>query len=254
MLELLNQRPRGSEVNLAVIACSKGAEVYSIVWSIRSARPDLNLKVTAVDISRGVVEFAAAGAYSRDGDPVARSNGGAATRSALTVKDQVLRGRYVSIFERMDDGEIAGMFEMRSGEAKVKEWLKAGITWVCDDATDPAFIASVHDQDVVVANRFLCHMPPATAEKCLRNLGRMVKAGGYIFVSGVDLEVRTKVARDLKWQPVPQMIQEVHEGDKSVLEGWPVNYWGLEPFCTDRRDWMLRYASVFQVPGRPAEK
>jgi hypothetical protein len=77
----------------------------------------------------------------------------------------------------------------------------------------------------------------------------MVKPGGYIFVSGVDLDLRAKVAQDLRWQPVRQMIKEVHEGDRSVLHGWPGNYWALEPFSSHRHDWVLRYASVFQVPG-----
>lgn len=52
-------------------------------------------------------------------------------------------------------------------------------------------------QDIVVANRFLCHIQPEEAEACLRNVARLVKPGGYLFVSGVDLGVRTKVARDL---------------------------------------------------------
>ena len=48
----------------------------------------------------------------------------------------------------------------------------------------------------MVANRFLCHMQPAEAETCLRRLAGLVNPGGYLFVSGVDLEVRTKVARE----------------------------------------------------------
>lgn len=248
MVELLNQKPRGAELHLAVIACSKGAEVYSIVSSIRSARPDLKLKVTAIDIAREIVEFAAAGVYLLDVAAKGQSDAAVVAQTALTAKDQTLRGHYASIFERMDDEEIAAMFDVRSGEARIKPWLREGIAWACGDATDPEFISSLRDQDVVVANRFLCHMPPMIAANCLRNLGRMVKPGGYMFVSGVDLEVRAKVARDLDWQPVRQMIKQVHEGDRSVLDGWPGNYWALEPFSSRRRDWVLRYASVFQVP------
>src|SRR6266850_6042352 len=37
MRRLVNQKPPGSRLNLAVIACSKGAEVYSILSAIRSA-------------------------------------------------------------------------------------------------------------------------------------------------------------------------------------------------------------------------
>ena len=249
MLQVLKQKPHGAEVAVAVIACSKGAEVYSIVSSIRSERPDLKLKVTAVDISREIVDFAAAGIYLLDVAREEQSGTARVARSALTTKDQTLRGRYASMFERMDDEEITSMFEVRSGEAQIKPWLREGIAWMCGDATDPEFMGTLRNQDVVVANRFLCHMPPAIAADCLRNLGRLVKPGGHIFVSGVDLEVRARVAQDLRWRPVRQMIKEVHEGDRSVLDGWPGNYWALEPFSSHRRDWVLRYASVFQVPG-----
>jgi len=41
----------------------------------------------------------------------------------------------------------------------------------------------------VVANRFLCHMEPPDAQNCLRNIGRLVKPGEYLFVTGIDLDV-----------------------------------------------------------------
>src|SRR5271167_4073457 len=40
MLRLLEQRAEGSSLSITVLACSKGAEVYSILWAIRSAGPD----------------------------------------------------------------------------------------------------------------------------------------------------------------------------------------------------------------------
>ena len=76
-------------------------------------------------------------------------------------------------------------------------------------------------------------MAPADAEKCLRNIARLVGPGGYLFVSGVDLEVRTKVALDLGWKPVAELMAEIHDGDPSVRADWPLQWWGLEPL--DRR-------------------
>ena len=103
-----------------------------------------------------------------------------------------------------------------------------------------------------MANGFLCHMPPVEAEACLRNVARLVKSGGYLFVSGVDLGVRSKVARELGWTPVTDLIMEIHEGDAPLRHDWPLEYWGLEPFDLDRGDWKHRYASVFQLPERAA--
>jgi hypothetical protein len=91
------------------------------------------------------------------------------------------------------------------------------------------------------------------AEDCLRNLARLVKPGGYLFVSGVDLGVRSKVARKLGWRPVAELISDIHEGDPSLRRDWPLEYWGLEPFDQGRVDWKTRYASVFQHGGAFSE-
>jgi hypothetical protein len=47
---LSNRRPQNSTLSITVLACSNGAEVYSILWTIRSERPDLKLIVNAIDI------------------------------------------------------------------------------------------------------------------------------------------------------------------------------------------------------------
>jgi hypothetical protein len=86
----------------------------------------------------------------------------------------------------------------------------------------------------------------------LCSLARLVKPGGYLFVSGIDLDVRTKVAIDLGWIPVPDLLEEIHNGDPSVRRDWPWRYWGLEPFDSKRPDWRTHYAAVFQL-GSPKE-
>ena len=51
-------------LDISVLACSKGAEVYSILWIMRSARPDLKISMHALDISQEILEFAERGVYS----------------------------------------------------------------------------------------------------------------------------------------------------------------------------------------------
>jgi SAM-dependent methyltransferase len=154
-----------------------------------------------------------------------------------------------TIFARLTDEERLGLFHDYGERLKVREWLKAGITWRVGDATEPQLIDRLGPQDMVFANNFLCHMYPRDAEKCLRNVVRLVKPGGYLFVSGIDLNVRTKVARDLMLEPVPGFVDEIHNADPSLLKGWPFNYWGLEPMDKRKPDWKIRYSSVFRVPG-----
>ena len=180
MRRLAQQKAHGSTLRIAVLACSIGAEVYSILWTIRSARPDLKVVLCAVDISKEILNFAEKGIYAPNTSELVGA----------------------PIFERLTAHEKREMFDWEGDQAKVKSWLREGIAWRLGDAADPELIRGLGPQDMVVASNFLCHMAPADAEKCLRNIGQLVSPGGYLFVSGVDLDVRTKVALDLGWEPV----------------------------------------------------
>lgn len=222
---LCTQKSNGTPLRIAVMACSKGAEVYSLMWTIRSARPDLKVMMHAVDMSKEVLEFARKGIYS-----------------LITPE---FTG--APLFERMTREEMEQMFEKDGDHVEIKSWIKGGITWHLGDARDPEILNDLGPQDMVVASNFLCHMEPPDAERCLRNIARLVNPGGYLFVSGIDLDVRTKVAHDLGWNPLVDLIKEIHEGDPVMRVDWPWKYWGLEPFNKRRQDWNVRYASGFVV-------
>jgi chemotaxis methyl-accepting protein methylase len=147
MRRLVEQEPDRSTLRIAVLACSAGAEIYSILCTIRSARPDLKVLVRAVDISKEILNFAEKGVYASD------------TRGLVGS----------SIFERLTAYEMEHMFDSEGDEARVKPWLREGTTWQLGDASSPELILFLGPQDIVVANNFLCHMEPPAAENCLRN-------------------------------------------------------------------------------------
>ena len=222
---LIGDADRDGPIRIAVLGCSIGVEVYSIIWTLRANRPDLELVIQAVDISPAVVEVAERGVYS-------------AAASELVN---------ASIFEALTDDERAAMFESDDGEATVKPWLRDGITWQVGDACDPELIARLGPQDLVVANNFLCHMAPVAAERGLRTLARLVRPGGHLFVAGVDLDLRTRVALELGWEPVVELRDEIHDGDRLVRSDWPWRWWGLEPLDRRRPDWETRYSAAFRI-------
>jgi chemotaxis methyl-accepting protein methylase len=225
MGRLAQQKPHGSTLRIAVLGCSIGAEVYSILWTIRATRPDLKVLLDAVDVSQEMLSFAEKGVYAPD--------------SSQFVSD--------SIFERLTEAEMVEMFDWKGDQAEVKSWLREGITWHLGDAADPDLVDILGPQDMVVASNFLCHMVPSDAEKCLGNVAQLVSPGGYLFVSGVDLDIRTKIALDLGWEPMRELIVEVHDGDRSVRADWPWEWWGLEPLNRKRQDWQTRYAAAFRI-------
>lgn len=218
-------RPHGASFDLAVLGCSIGAEVYSVLWTIRAARPDLEVRTVALDISPEVLAVAERAVYSSEA-------------SALVGW---------SIFARLSATEREQIFDWDGNEGTVKPWIRAGIRFRLGDAADPEIIRTLGPQDMVLASNFLCHMEPAAARSCLRNIGRLVKPGGHLLVVGVDLDVREALARELGWQPVPELIREIHEGDADVRRDWPFEWWGLEPLDERRGDWQLRYGAIFRL-------
>jgi SAM-dependent methyltransferase len=222
---LVSRKEKGARLNVTVLACSTGAEAYSIAWTIKAARPDLQLTMRAVDISPKAVEHAREGVYPF----------GTLQLSGTKVLDGVTPEEREQIFNISGD------------RATVKSWIRKGIEWHVGDAGDPEITAAFGPQDLVTANNFLCHMEPPDAERCLRNIARLVAPQGYLFVSGIDLDVRTKVARDLEWEPLQELIEEIHDGDAYLRSYWPSRYGGLEPLNRKRRDWRIRYAAGFLV-------
>jgi polysaccharide pyruvyl transferase WcaK-like protein/chemotaxis methyl-accepting protein methylase len=225
MRRIAQKKDSGGPFRIAVLGCSIGVEVYSIIWTLRSSRPDLELTVRAVDISPEVLEVAALGVYGPEASEMVDA----------------------PIFRGLTESERGEMFDWDGDEGRIKPWLREGVTWEVGDASDPNLMASLGSQDVVVANNFLCHMPPRPAHLCLRNLARLVSPGGYLFVTGVDLDVRTKVALELGWEPIPEMRAEIHDGDPLVRSDWPWRWWGLEPLDRRRPEWETRYSAVFRV-------
>jgi SAM-dependent methyltransferase len=181
--------------------------------------------MSAVDISKEVLELAQKGVYS------------------LNIPELVGE----PIFKHMTEEEMGQIFEREEDRVKIQPWIKEEIIWHLGDAGDPDILDALGTQDLVVANNFLCHMDPPDAERCLRNIARLVTPGGYLFVSGIDLEIRAKVARDLKWKPISDLMQDIHDGDPAMQGDWPWKWWGLEPFNQRRHDWKVRYASGFQL-------
>ena len=252
---LLDHKPYGSHVDIAVLACSKGAEVYSIAWAIRSSRPDLQLNIYAVDISQEILNFALRGIYSLESPDAIPVRPYQMSEDRESVGWNTSRDQNAWMFERMSGEEIDAIFEINDNQASIRSCFRQGITWIREDAGNSSLKTAIGPQDIVVANRFLCHMKPEPAKTCLRNIAKMVKPGGYLFVSGIDLDVRTSVALEMGWQPIPDLLREIHDGDDSIRRGWPLEYWGLEPLDDSRTDWQIRYASVFQVSEKvPCER
>ena len=133
---------------MTVLACSKGAEVYSINWAIRSVRPDLELRIHAVDISSEILQFAKRGVFSIDGlDTLKRKT------ADEDVAWNTCRDQNAAIFERMTEEEIMSMRDVEGDQARIKPELREEIVWR-KGMLAIRLVQLIGLQDIVVANRF----------------------------------------------------------------------------------------------------
>jgi len=217
--DLLPETPPGVPVKIASIGCSTGAELYSALWLIRRARPTQAIQALGIDMAEECVQAASRGVYPFRVVEVA----------AISETS----------YERLMTKEGKTLV--------VQDWVKDAVTWAVGDACSPDLVARFGLQDVVVANNFLFAMSPDRAETCLRNLTRLVAPSGYLVVSGVDLDLRSRILKELGFLPVTARCEEIHAAE-DVHTAWPLRFWGLEPIDRAREDWPARYATVFRSP------
>lgn len=224
--DLVTVWPAERPLRVASIACSSGAELYSVLWALRTARPDLRITGVGMDLSSEAVARAREARYRR------------------TDKE----------LQRIDDARLArltapgGLFEVAGDTLVVRPEVRADTRWVVSDALDPALSHNLGLQDIVLANNVLCHLADDVVEVCFHNLARLLAPGAVLGTYGVDLDVKTRCIRDIGLRAIPSRVAEAYEADQAAQQAWPLIYWGREPFDPRRSDWLERYASVYAVP------
>jgi 2-polyprenyl-3-methyl-5-hydroxy-6-metoxy-1,4-benzoquinol methylase len=216
--EIFTRLEHLESLKITIIGCSEGAEVFSILHTYQKARNCADLNVSAFDIDESALEVAKTGRFNTD----------ARVLSTLTPE------------------EIDELFDKDGVELQVKDKFR-NIDWHLQDPTREPLTSNHPKQDIVIANRFLFHMDCKEQYRALKAIVSMVRPGGYLFVSGVDLGVRTRVANEFNLLPIQELIEEIHAGDETMTMDWPIQRWGLEPLSKKERDWKTRYCSVFQV-------
>lgn len=220
--DLVLEMPPGRPVKVLSIGCSTGAELYSALWLIRTARPTREVEALGVDISEECIQAASRGVYPFRVPEVAMAGVSETSHETLLTR----KGKTLV----------------------VQDWVKEGVRWAVGDACSPDLAARFGLHDVVLANNFLFHMSPERAGACLKNLARLVAPGGHLIVSGVDLDLRSSVLGELGFVPVTARCEEIHAAEDTHA-AWPLLFWGLEPIDHTRPDWAARYATIFRSPA-----
>lgn len=219
VVDFLGGATRENPLRIVVVACSMGAEAYSIASVLRQRHPQLAFEVDAFDIDRGVIEIARSATYEVDW--VRRKDHVTAEFTAATFDE--IEGRFVV------RPEIARHVRCRVG-----------------DILDTQAVSRIAAADVVYAQNMMCNMQRPMARRAFTNIARLLAPRAALFVDGMDLDMRSSMTRALGLEPLDWQVERIHEEARQVRGlRYPWFATGLEPFDAGRRDRVRRYATVF---------
>lgn len=234
--------PPGAGLQVASVACSTGVELYSTVFFLRTARPDLNVAGLGIDLSEGVVAAAREGVYRWDRPASGRglfAPGPPELKPDLAVAEE---------------GWQSALFVEENGSVRVKDWVRRGTSWLVADARNPGLADLMKPQDIVLANNFLGPMDDHDAERSLRNVAALVRPGGLLVVDGVDLDLKVRVLSSIGATPQLDRLEAIYHADPTK-RGWPWIRWAHEPIDRTRPDWELRYSTLYVLgASRPVPR
>lgn len=213
------------KLRVTSVGCSTGAELYSLLYLLRCFRPGLPIEAHGIDVVEEAVEAARVGIYRDD-------------RSAV-------RGPW-SELSLLSPETLEAMFDpLTDGSFRAKDWLRELVHWRVGDATDARLLDTIGEQDLVLANNFLGPMEDRTAERVMRNLATLVAPNGLLVLDGVNLDLKSRVVRDLGFLPILDRFEEIYHADLSKRD-WPWTRWSHEPIDRKKDDWRYRYAMIFR--------
>lgn len=210
---------RKDKLKIHVLGCSYGAEPVTIASQLTGTRPEIAFQIHARDIESAMIDRAMQGRYT---------------------PDEVCRGEFVTA------EFIRRTFDRDGGDYVVKPALRARIEYGVASALDPDLKDGMGEADLVFAQNFLFHLPPAQARRAFLNICGLLAPRSVLFIDGMDTAMRVKLTRQLDLCPVEEGIEEIHNDarrDRGVH--WASCYWGREPFSQRSRQWKRKFGTVF---------
>jgi chemotaxis methyl-accepting protein methylase len=221
--DLVRDWSRAPRLRIASIGCGTGAELYSALWSAHTTRPDLEIVGLGLDLSEASLAAAHVARYSRVGRELERLTD--------TNVDALIAG---------------GLFIDEGDSVTVPGWYRECVRWELAGPFDATLGGRLGAQDIVFVNNVLCHFQDSQAEQALRNIAGLIDRGGYLFLAGVNPDVKVPVITSLGLTPMGERVEELYNGDANALTRWPMASRAPEPFDRTRRDWLLRYGTIFR--------
>jgi chemotaxis protein methyltransferase CheR len=221
---ILDHLGRNARLNITLLACSSGAEPYTIASWLLQAEPGLDFHIRASDLHPEMVARAQIGRYTAD---------------EARHSDYITQSFLDATLVRDGDEYVV--------RREVRERVSFSVASLLDgDGLRETFGLA----DLVIAQNVLCHLPPETAAQAFANLVSLAKPGGAMMLEGMDLDLREQLTEEHQLEPFTENLRRVFEETRvhTPLKWWRY-YWGVEPFIGLRSNATRRYATAFRRPA-----
>lgn len=224
VLEFLgNPQQSGERLNILLMACSSGAEVYTIASWLMQQVPKLDFHIYASDLHEELVNYARAGKYT---------------------SDEVLHSDYIS------QPFIEATFEQRDGGYVVRPEIRARTSFRQANLLDgDGLRKSFEKAPLVIAQNVLFHLPPPQATTAFENIVSLMTPHAALLLEGMDLGLRSNMTARHGLRPLPYDVRQIYEETRvHTPRDWWNYYWGMEPYTPFHPDRERRYATIFVRP------
>jgi chemotaxis methyl-accepting protein methylase len=210
----------GERLDILLMACSSGAEVYTIASWLMQQVPGLNFHIHASDLHDELVEYARAGKYTRD---------------------EVLHSEYI------DQPFIDATFEQVDGGYVVRPEIRARTSFRQANLLDGDGLRKHFGKaPLVIAQNVLFHLSPANATIAFENLVSLTTSRAVLLLEGMDLGLRSALTARHGLRPLPTDARQIYEETRvHTPPDWWNYYWGVEPYTPFHPDRERRYATIF---------
>jgi chemotaxis protein methyltransferase CheR len=219
VLDYLGGAPKDRPLEIVVLACSNGAEAYTIASFLTKRLPALDFRITAADLHEEMIEYGRAGSY---------------------LPQEALQSEFI-------DKEFAeSTFDKVGDRYVVKPEIRSRVTFKQANLLDEALAQQFAPADVVTAQNVLFHLKPRDARKAFQNLVKILKPRSALLVDGMDQPLRVALTSEQGLEPLRFKAREIYNESRihTPVDWWRY-YWGSEPYSPLRRDRARRYGTIF---------
>lgn len=215
--------PRTLSIN--ILACSTGAEPYTVTSELMAKFPGLDFSVCASDLHE---------------DTIARAKAARYTSAEVFHNRDIPQEFVVRTFDRAGDCH------------RVKPEIRDKVSFTRADLLEPTFATRFEPTDIVFAQNVLFHLEPADAVIAFANILRLLKDRSALFVDGMELNMRQQITAIAGLKPLAYKCRQIHSHARRHSPArWWRYYYGAEPYSVFRRGRHRRYSTIFLKDAEP---